>query len=125
MIDQMPDAPIPILLAEDTDDMRFLLEAAFDGSRFGIVGIARDGSEALTMWAEHRDEIGAVALDHRMPGLDGLDVARHILAEAPATKVVLFSAELSRGLRAEAEALGIGVLHKDDILSLPHHPHFA
>ncbi len=121
----MADAKTQILLAEDTEDMRFLLRAAFASSGFDIVAIAQDGEEALAMWEDHRDEIGAVALDHRMPGLDGLTVARQILASAPAMPIVLFSAEMSADLEAEARSIGVGILHKDDILTLPQHARFA
>lgn len=105
--------------------MRFLLQAAFASSRFEIVAMAQDGEEALTMWEHHHDVVEAVALDHRMPGLDGLDVARRILEAAPEMPIVLFSAELGADLEAEARGLGVAVLHKDDILTLPDHPKFA
>ncbi len=116
---------VGILLAEDTEDMRFLLSAAFAGSRFAVVDVAPDGAQALEAWEREQHRIGAVALDQRMPGLEGLEVARAIRASGSDVPIVLFSAELDRELIAQAEALGCGVLHKDEILQLPHHPTFA
>lgn len=121
----MTETRVGILLAEDTDDMRFLLDAAFRGTRFDIVGIAGDGDEALALWREHGDRIGAVALDQRMPGTDGLTVARAMRADRPDLPIVLFSAELEADLRRAADELGVGVLTKDAILTLPDHPAFA
>ena len=59
-------------------------------------------------------------LDHRMPGISGLDTARRILAEHPEQAIVLFSSFLDRDVVRAAQRMGVRMcLAKDDIRRLP------
>jgi DNA-binding NarL/FixJ family response regulator len=112
------------LIVDDEMDMRTLvrlvIELANDG--LSVAGEAADGEEALAVWRslDPPPVPDVLILDNRMPGLSGLDVARQILAELPAQAVILFSAHLDDGLRAEAAAIGIrACVAKRDIGHLP------
>jgi len=48
-----------------------------------------------------------VVLDHRMPGLTGLETAAAMLAEAPNLPIVLYSAFTDAQMVAEARAVGV------------------
>ncbi|MBI1881479.1 MAG: response regulator [Chloroflexi bacterium] len=52
---------------------------------------ARSGREALTVYAEHRDEIALVLLDMVMPDMDGVDLFNLLKAQTPEIKVVMMS----------------------------------
>jgi two-component system, LytTR family, response regulator AlgR len=70
-----------------------------------VTGEAADGMQALELAA--RDKPDMILLDIRMPGMDGLEVARHLalLPEPPA--VVFTTAHDEYAMRAfEAEAIG-------------------
>jgi DNA-binding LytR/AlgR family response regulator len=66
------------MIAEDEPLMRDRLLAALMHAwpELEIIGIARNGLEALELWREHRPEVAF--LDIRMPGKTGLEVAAEI-----------------------------------------------
>lgn len=114
-----------LVVADDTEDIRVLLRIVLSGE-YEIVAEATDGVQAFHGWQSHRDDVHALVLDYRMPGMTGLDVARKVLEEQPDARIVLFSANLDDGLRAEAMALGVkAVLHKEQLVQLASHPVLA
>ena len=77
-----------VLLADDhpmiLDSLARLLESEFD-----IVGRASSGAEALDLGLGLRPDLAI--LDIAMPGLDGTEIARRLLAELPGLKVLMLS----------------------------------
>ncbi len=82
--------PVDILLADDHDvvrqGLRALLESEAD---LRVVGEAVDGLEVVPQVEKLRPHL--VILDIKMPGLNGLDVARMVRARAPETKIIMLS----------------------------------
>ena len=69
-----------------------------------VVAEAGDGGEALHACAEHRPDL--VLLDIAMPGIDGLETARHLAAFEPRPAVVFCTAFDAHALSAfEAQAI--------------------
>lgn len=66
---------------------RQILQAAGD---IEVVGEAADGDEALARCAELRPDVAL--LDIRMPGLNGIEVARRLAQDVPTVAVVVLSA---------------------------------
>ena len=66
---------------------------------------ATTGSEAIALIDRHRLDL--VVSDLRLPGVDGLAVARHARAHVPFIPVILISAEDSDRAKAEARELGV------------------
>jgi DNA-binding NarL/FixJ family response regulator len=111
---------IPTLIVDDEEDVRSLVRLVVEAANEGLVvsGEAADGNEALEHWREHRPV--AVILDQRMPGMSGLEVAQHMLAEHPGQAIILFSAFLDRATREEAKKLGVrACLDKTQVSRLP------
>ena len=77
------------------DDQAVFLGAARElidaTAGFEELGQATSGAEALAMVAELHPDL--VLLDVRMPGMDGIETARRLLASDPAVVVVLISLE--------------------------------
>lgn len=91
-----------VLLAEDTDLSRDVLAALLRREGCEVVE-ARDGREAQGRLAEGAFDL--VLLDHRMPRLSGLEVARAAVAAGAPT--VLMTAGVEPWLESEALAAGV------------------
>ena len=80
-----------IVLAEDhalvREGTRQILVAQGD---LKVLGEASRGDEAVQLVVELRPAV--VLMDMRMPGINGIEATRQILAKAPGTKVVIVSA---------------------------------
>jgi DNA-binding NarL/FixJ family response regulator len=104
---------VKILLAEDHKLLRDTLAPAllshFPGCR---ILEAADGREALHQAREHLPDL--VLMDISMPGLNGMDAARQILAEQPECRIVFLSMHGDRRYVQAAFAAGArGFLSKD------------
>jgi DNA-binding NarL/FixJ family response regulator len=111
---------IPTLIVDDEEDVRSLVRLVVEAANEGLVvsGEAADGNEALEHWREHHPV--AVVLDQRMPGMSGLEVAQHMLAENPQQAIILFSAFLDRATREAAQKIGVrACLDKTQVSRLP------
>ncbi len=113
-----------ILVVDDEADMRKLVRAVIEIANDGleIVAEATDGAEAMAVWRglNGPPEPDVVILDNRMPHASGVEVAQEILRERPGQLVVLHSAYLDDGIRAEAASVGIAAcVPKADVFTLP------
>jgi two-component system chemotaxis response regulator CheB len=81
-----------VLLVDDhrivLDGLHVLLEGQSD---MMVVGRAEDGRQAVQVAAELRPDV--VVMDIRMPGLDGVNATREIVAHTPHTRVVALSSD--------------------------------
>ena len=109
-----------VLIVDDEEDMRALVRATIEIADEGltVAAEAADGETAVSIVRSEHPEV--VVLDHRMPGISGLDTARRILAEHPEQAIVLFSSFLDRDVVSAAQRMGVRMcLSKDDIRHLP------
>ncbi|MGH9273806.1 MAG: response regulator transcription factor [Acidimicrobiales bacterium] len=95
------------LVVDDDGDVRLLLQLLIDQEKpeLCVVGQASSGGEALTM--RRGLDVDVVVLDHRMPGLSGLETATAMLAEEPTLPIVLYSAFADPQMIAEARDIGV------------------
>ena len=100
-----PDT-IRLLLVDDQrlmlDGLKLLLEIESD---LTVVGEAADGQEALDAYASVQPDV--VLMDIRMPGMDGVEATRRILARWPDAKIIILTTfdddeYVFEGLRAGA-----------------------
>ncbi|MBW3550279.1 MAG: LytTR family DNA-binding domain-containing protein [Proteobacteria bacterium] len=101
----MSVAPMTVVIADDEplarDRLRSLLR---EQPGVEVVAEAGDGQHALHACAEHEPDL--VLLDIAMPGIDGLEAARHLAAFEPRPAVVFCTAYDAHALSAfEAEAI--------------------
>src|SRR5690606_1461143 len=99
------DFPVKIVIADDEPLARERLRALLAGEPgVEVVAEVGDGHEALHACAEHDPEL--VLLDIAMPGIDGLEVARHLQAFEPRPVVVFCTAYDAHALsECDAEAV--------------------
>ena len=81
---------ISVLLADDQalvrGGFRLILEAEPD---IDVIAEAADGAQAIEKALQSRPDV--VLMDIRMPALDGIEAARQLVPELPATRVVMLT----------------------------------
>ncbi len=101
----MSTAPLRVVIADDEPLARERLRALLANEPgVEIVAEAGDGHAALHACAEHHPDM--VLLDISMPGIDGLETARHLAAFEPRPAVVFCTAFDAHALSAfDAQAI--------------------
>jgi len=104
---------IRVLLADDhrilREGLKGLLEQEPD---LEVVGEAEDGLAALRMTRDVKPDV--LLLDIAMPKLNGIEVARRVMAAQPSTKIVVLTMHSDSRYVREMLALGVsGYLLKD------------
>jgi DNA-binding NarL/FixJ family response regulator len=110
----MTSPPIQVLIADDQalvrNGLALIIGAEPD---MEVAGEAADGREALARCRELQPDIAL--LDIRMPGLDGLEVARRLLRDQPAIHVAMLTTFDLDSYLYEALKIGVsGFFLKDD-----------
>ena len=82
--------PIRVVVADDSAFMRRLITDALTERGAQVVGVGRDGDEALELCALHRPDV--LSLDLAMPGKDGIAVLRELRRIGSPVAVVVVSA---------------------------------
>ena len=116
-----------ILVAEDEDNIS-LIYKVFLEERGHKVTLTTDGKKCLEKYQSAMAEIGkaashhtvfdVVVLDYRMPGLDGLDVAKEILRLKPDQRIIFASAYTEETVRESVRQLEMYV----EMLQKPFEP---
>lgn len=98
-----------VLIVDDEPDMRELARVVLEADGIDVVDEAIDGLDALERYYELDPPPipSAVLLDHRMPGLTGLEVAGKMLSHHPGQVIVLFSAYLDANVVVAARDAGV------------------
>ena len=107
-----------ILVADDNDSMRAIIirhvQNLYVSAHFLECG---DGKEAVEAYAKVRPEL--VLMDVKMPGLDGLEAAKEILAKYPDARIIMVSNFDDPELRNEAKRNGaVGYVLKERLFEL-------
>src|SRR5262245_8808982 len=103
-------APLRILVAEDETIIRLDLKALLERAGHEVCAEARDGEEAVELARSQRPDLAI--MDVKMPRLDGIEAARHILDERPIPIVMLTAYGQDELVSRAAEAGVFGYLVK-------------
>ena len=98
-----------VLIADDTDSVRFALRLALEYLGHEVVGFAADGREAIEKNQSLHPEL--IVMDVRMPRMDGLTCTAELSKSDPTARVVIVTG--SRTTESEAREAGArGFLEK-------------
>ncbi len=102
-----------VLVAEDHPVFRQgLIEEIERKPELEVVSQAATGEEALAGIREHRPDVAVI--DMKMPGLDGLDVARCVTHDKPPSNILILSAYFDPHTIYQAVEAGVlGYVSKD------------
>ena len=93
-----------VLIVDDEPEVRQVLREFLSGQGYEVA-LATNGSEALA--ALEVDSAGAlVLLDVSMPGMDGVEALRRIVADHPAVPVIMVTANADIGVTSKLLAMG-------------------
>ena len=96
---------IPLVaIVDDEKDIVITLKRYFSRHGIPIVFVANDGSEAVELFKKAEKKPDVILMDYSMPGLNGTDAARQILAISPNVKIIILSG--ARLNKEEAIAAG-------------------
>ena len=112
----LPSCELKVLVADDSPVYRRLVEQSLMPERYKVL-MAKDGRQALDLFAEHSPEL--VITDWTMPDISGLEVCQAIRlnGEQNHTYVILLTANAEKDEVIEGLAAGA-----DDYLTKPFHP---
>jgi len=79
---------IPILLVDDEQDIRDVLQMALVDAGYGVL-LAENGEEAWRVFQDKRPAL--VVTDIKMPVMDGIELLRRIKREMPETEVIMIT----------------------------------
>ncbi len=93
-----------VLVVDDAGFMRAALKDILTRAGFDVVGEAKTGEEALAQFKVLKPEL--ITMDIVMPGMNGIETTRKIIALDPAARVLMCSAMGQQALVIEAIQAG-------------------
>lgn len=110
----MTDTDLRVLIVDDQAAFRSAARLVVDLSDgFEVVGEAETGEDAVGLVAELQPDV--VLMDVNLPGIDGLEATRRIVASGSAARVLVLSTYSRREYEAAACAAGaVAFVSKDD-----------
>jgi DNA-binding response OmpR family regulator len=107
-----------VLVVDDDDDIRFLLEELLRGAGYGVL-TARDGRDALRTF--HAEPADLVVLDLSMPELDGFETLERLrdLSDVPVILLTARAGEIDkvRGFRGGADDYVVKPFGRQELLA--------
>ena len=99
--------PVRVMVVDDTLRVRNMLTSMLALDGFEVVGSSGSGREAIAMIETLDPDV--VIIDYKMPGMDGLETARHVREARPAQIMIMYSAFIDPRLEAAAAEAGVAV----------------
>lgn len=107
-------ADVPVLVVDDQAPFRAIARQVVELTPgFMVVGEAESGEDAVRSAGELSPQL--VLMDINLPGMNGIEATRRILAASPTTAVILLSTYRDSDLPADALDCGARrYVHKED-----------
>ncbi len=96
-----------IFIVEDDQHLQKIYEEILSFSGFHVIGIAKNGAEAVLMYKSFSEKPNIILMDYRMPFKNGLEAAEEILQIDNKSKIIFASADKS----IKDKALSLGAIN--------------
>lgn len=93
-----------VLIVDDAVVMRMMIKEILSKNGFEVVGEAQNGADAVEKFKALRPDV--VTMDMVMPGLDGIQAVKQIVAHDPNAKILMCTSMGQEALLNEAMAAG-------------------
>ena len=98
-------SPFRILIVDDSDVTRRILNVIVRSRNWNVCGEAEDGCTGVKKFRELKPDL--VLLDLAMPDIDGIEAAARMSAADPTVPIILFTVLDLEGLEERAREAGI------------------
>jgi PAS domain S-box-containing protein len=95
-----------ILIVDDEPLIQEVMKTALETHNYRTLA-ARNGTEAIELYAQHQDEVGAILMDIMMPTMDGLTALRTLQKLNPNVKAIATSGLTSNSVLVEDSGIGV------------------
>jgi len=95
------------VVVDDSQFMRTVIADMLEAEGITVLGTASDGEAGVAAVLEHAPDV--VTMDLKMPGMDGIEAVKRIMAERP-TPVLVLSAHAADGAELTFEAMEEGAV---------------
>ena len=95
-----------ILYVDDDESLLFLCKRLLERSGYRVT-TASSGDRGLALLRDPSVELDLLLTDYNMPGMTGLELARHVRALKPQLPIAIASGFITDELRAQARELGV------------------
>jgi two-component system, chemotaxis family, chemotaxis protein CheY len=87
------ECQLGIAIVEDEKDLVDIYKRVFARNGIFVCFVAYSGFEAVRMFIECTPRPHVILMDHRLPGMSGIEVTKEILKIDPEAKIVFLSAD--------------------------------
>jgi len=98
-------APITCVIGDDHPAVLDSISRLLAARGFDVLATARDGEDTLRAIEDHSPQVGIV--DLRMPGLNGIALAKRLAAEVPSVRVLVLTLHEDRAYVNQALQAGV------------------
>ena len=103
---------IRLMLVDDHSVLRQGMRRTFEEEGYDVVAEANDGNEAIRLAAQFSPDV--IVMDVSMPGMDGVEATRRIIAANPNQRIVMLTMHIDHTVMNDALKAGaIGYVTKD------------
>lgn len=110
---------VNVLIADDHTSIRSGLRMILESAGFNVVGEASNGSTAVSMARNLAPDV--VLMDIRMPGCNGIEATREIVAQGPSRVLILtafdFDDDVVGAIRAGAKGYVLKTLENEELVT--------
>ncbi len=104
--------PLRVVLVDDDGRFRATARRALEAEGVEVVAEIASGKDALAAVEDCYPDV--VLVDVRMPGIDGMEVARRLQGKVGVTTILISTLDMEYG-RQLAEGLAAGYIPKDEL----------